>query len=176
MDRRSPFRTASDVAAYVAGDTIQCLECGGRFRSLAAHLQRAHQMRSAEYRAQWGLPRQTPLMGRALREAHRAVMRANIQDGRIDQPAHAARVRPLANQMPSRRGSRAPAAQDARRRGLAAIRDRADPRQLPSGARRASGDDADHKRAYQRAYRALQRGDPEPMARYRAHRQSPPET
>ncbi|MFF2123503.1 MucR family transcriptional regulator [Kitasatospora sp. NPDC058184] len=46
---------------------VTCLECGRRFRSLAPHLARVHEMSAAQYRAQHALPAGATLMATDVR-------------------------------------------------------------------------------------------------------------
>lgn len=52
-DQRQP---AVPVSQSVEADTIACLECGKRFRTLKRHLARDHGITEAEYRERWSLP------------------------------------------------------------------------------------------------------------------------
>lgn len=52
---------AVPVKKSVTRDAIICLECGKKFRSLRRHLNNAHDLDPAEYRAKWDLPRDYPL-------------------------------------------------------------------------------------------------------------------
>jgi predicted transcriptional regulator len=50
------FKTRRDVERYFAGQTIQCLLCGRRFRRLWKHHVAKHGMSADEYRERFGLP------------------------------------------------------------------------------------------------------------------------
>lgn len=52
---------AVPVKKSVTRDAIICLECGKRFRSIRRHLNNAHDLDPAEYRAKWDLPRDYPM-------------------------------------------------------------------------------------------------------------------
>ncbi|MFJ2193731.1 MucR family transcriptional regulator [Kitasatospora sp. NPDC087861] len=60
---------------------VTCLVCGRRFRSLAPHLARVHEMSAAEYRAEYALPASTALMATDVRsslsQARREAMAAD---------------------------------------------------------------------------------------------------
>lgn len=62
------------------GRTVACHECGRRYRALATHLARVHEMSSDEYREQWGLARTLPLASTATRETMRAIGRRRRDD------------------------------------------------------------------------------------------------
>ena len=47
---------AVPIKESVEPDTIACLECGKRFRTLKRHLARDHGITEAEYRERWNLP------------------------------------------------------------------------------------------------------------------------
>jgi uncharacterized protein YbaR (Trm112 family) len=67
-------------------ERLQCHICGQWYRSLAAHVLQTHQYTVAEYREEFGLNRNTPLVGRSLIERSRAVAyRANFP---VLGPAH----------------------------------------------------------------------------------------
>lgn len=158
--RSEPFRTMAEVEEYLAGDRIECLECGRRLRSLATHLPRIHALTDGEYRARWGIPATAPLAGRATREKLSAGMRQRIAEGRhsLDHLPRAIEAARGAARHP-----RAPAT-----RALQADIARAIPHpELPPGAARRDGRDAERAREYQRARRAQLAGQPDAMARYR---------
>lgn len=49
-------KPAVPIAQSIARESIACLECGKRFRTLKRHLEREHHMTEAEYRGRWQLP------------------------------------------------------------------------------------------------------------------------
>ncbi|SDJ88618.1 MucR family transcriptional regulator [Billgrantia gudaonensis] len=162
--RKEPFQSLEELDAYVGGPKIQCLECGRWFRGLATHLPRTHGMTHADYREKWGIPRRYPLTGTATRETLSQQMRDQIDAGVLTHD-HL----PDASQAARQAGrSRKRLVDDERHRRITAERRPGDHHRLPPGAKRADGRDADRRREYQIAYRALKRGDSEPMQRYRA--------
>lgn len=150
MGPRRPIASAEELAAYLAGDEIECLECGRRFQSLGNHLRRAHQVAPTEYRQRWGIPALAPLAGQAVRATRAAVMRAAIADGRLNY-AHLPRATEEASD--AGRGIRA----EWERRQQAERAASIPHDQLPPGARRADGRDADVAREYQRRRRAAKK-------------------
>lgn len=53
---------AVPVAKSVTPDAVICLECGARQKTLRRHLHSAHGVSPEEYRAQWGLPSDYPMV------------------------------------------------------------------------------------------------------------------
>ena len=53
---------AVPVKESVFRDRLVCLECGKGFQSLKRHIGTAHDQSPAEYRAEWGLPKDYPLV------------------------------------------------------------------------------------------------------------------
>ena len=72
MDRPKP---AVPVSHSVSRDSIACLECGKRFRTLKRHLEREHGIDEAEYRDRWQLPQNYRLSAPAYGEIRAAVAR-----------------------------------------------------------------------------------------------------
>jgi hypothetical protein len=128
---------------------IECRECGRLFSFLPTHLRRAHGMDAATYRARWEIPSGVPLASDDYREAHREKLRIMAETGVLRRdPAAASETAREAG-----RGERVKSdlAQQAERA-------RAIPHeQLPPGAKRADGRDADRAREYQRTYRSKNR-------------------
>lgn len=83
-----PFTCAAEVSEYIAGERIQCLECGSSFAFLPSHLRRAHGMDARTYRTNWSIPASVALAGSAYRERHRDKMVRMIENGEIV-PSHA---------------------------------------------------------------------------------------
>ena len=52
---------AVSVRSSVKKDSIACLECGKRFKSLKRHLTANHEMTPEEYRLKWNLPSSYPM-------------------------------------------------------------------------------------------------------------------
>jgi hypothetical protein len=149
MTARRPFASREEVDAYLADDLLECLDCGRRMRFLGGHLPRRHGMTAADYRARWGLPADAPLAGRATRESHAAKARRLIADGRLT-PNYAAASETARQAGRDQQVDWLRAEQAAR----AAVIPH---EQLPPGARRADGRDADTAREYQRRRRAAKR-------------------
>lgn len=131
-------------------DLIRCLECGRMFRQIGSHLTRAHGISAADYRQKHGLPARHSLASAAYRAAQAEATSRRIADGSL-------RPDPIAASEAARtagRGQRT--AEDLARQADIA---RAIPRpQLPPGAKRADGRDADRAREVQRLRRAARRG------------------
>jgi predicted transcriptional regulator len=53
---------AVSVKASVKPDTITCLECGAKQKTLKRHIGTAHDLSPDEYRAKWGLPASYPMV------------------------------------------------------------------------------------------------------------------
>lgn len=56
-----PLKPAVPIKKSIAGDTIVCLECGGKYHSLKRHLQTSHSITANDYIARWQLPKSYPL-------------------------------------------------------------------------------------------------------------------
>ena len=50
------------VRASVKPDFLICMECGGKHKMLKRHLMNAHNMTPDQYRADYGLPRDYPMV------------------------------------------------------------------------------------------------------------------
>ncbi|MFD1913787.1 MucR family transcriptional regulator [Halodurantibacterium flavum] len=133
---------------------VQCLECGRWFRAIGSHLTRVHGMTARQYREHHDLPAGHKLASDDLREAQSHRTRAMIEDGTLrNDPVTASEAARTAG-----RGNRT-AADLARQADIA----RSIPRkQLPLGAKRADGRDADRARETQRLRRAGIRTSPGP--------------
>ncbi|MEX0954392.1 MAG: MucR family transcriptional regulator [Rhizobiaceae bacterium] len=57
-----PQTPAVSVKSSVKKDSITCLECGKKFKSLKRHLSGSHDMTPDEYRAKWDLPASYPMV------------------------------------------------------------------------------------------------------------------
>lgn len=156
------IKNRQDVTEYLAGDKIQCLECGKMFQMLGTHLLKMHGMTAAEYRERFNLPAETPLAGRAYRQAHRDKMNRLIKDGIV---THWHLTDAVEKARTAGRGER-------REFDLSEQKERMkrnshyQERTLPPGSKRADGRDADRFREYQRASRAKKKGDSSLMIRY----------
>lgn len=161
--RDGPFTSLAELDAYIAGNMIECLECGRHFKSLATHIPRVHGMSHDDYRDKWGIPRRYPLAGQSTRAVLSNQMRDMIATGRVTHD-HLPGAVEKSRDASRRRKSPVDAALQSTR--VADCRP-GDHHHLPPGAKRAGGRDADRAREYQRAYRALKNGDDGPMQRYR---------
>ena len=158
-----PFRSKSEVEEYISHDKIECLECGKLFSFLVNHVRRAHSMTLDEYRGKFNIPAGTPLAGLLYREKHREKLKRLVDDGALDY-SHLSSASDKSKQ--AGRGERRDF--DLQEQAELIKRNADYPaRTLPPGARRADGSDADRCREYQRAYRALKKGDFTLMREYR---------
>lgn len=164
--RDRPFDSIEELDAYVAGEKIQCLECGRWFRALATHLPRTHGMTHDDYRDKWGIPRRYPLAGTSTRETLSTQMREQIDSGRITYH-HLPQASDAAREVGRRRKQ---PVDDARHRQRVAEARPGDHSRLPPGEKRADGRDADRAREYQDAHRSQSNGNPRPMEAYREMR------
>lgn len=135
------------VEAYLNHDRIECLACGKRFEFLPIHIKRAHGMTAAEYREAYNLPSKTPLAGRAYRAMQREKMNRLIADGIV---THDHLNDLIENNKTKGRGEKRE--YDLKRQKE--IAKNIPRKQLPAGAKRKNGRDADKAREYQREYRA----------------------
>ena len=140
------FKSRDDIEEYCQNVQIECLECGRLFSFLPPHLRRAHDMTADEYREAHNIPASAPLAGTAYREAHRAKIQRQVASGALDYQ-HLARATEEART--AGRGQLRDYDREARANRTASIQHD----QLPPGANRADGRDADRARAYQRKYR-----------------------
>lgn len=66
------LKPAIPVEESLQDDYIVCLECGQKFKTLKAHLRRAHQMTPADYYERFGLDaKKYPLVSRNYSEQRR---------------------------------------------------------------------------------------------------------
>ena len=150
-----------ELAAYLDGDELDCLECGRRFRQLGRHLRAVHGMTPAEYRRAHDMPAGTPLAGRSTREARSRRLRDMIAAGVLTHD-HLPHATELAKHVA--RGARATWELRERAEQLGAM-----PRTTaPPGTRDKRGNDMERKREYARARKAAAKGNAEPMRAYRA--------
>lgn len=141
------FTSKAQVEKYLSHDEIECLECGRRFEFLPAHIKRAHGLSAAEYREKFNLPAGTPLAGRAYRDMHRRKLAALVNSGRLTYEHLPTAVEAAREAVRAPRTDFDLAAQTEHAKNIRR-------KQLPPGARRADGRDADRAREYQREYRA----------------------
>ncbi len=141
------INSRADVDAYLNHDRIECLECGKRFSFLPAHISRMHKLTAEQYRAAHNLPAGTPLAGLAYRKMHRDKLIGMISDGVL---THDHLPTAVDSAVGAKRAKRTNYDLD----GQAQIAKNIQRKQLPVGAKRADGRDADKAREYQRAYRA----------------------
>jgi len=57
------FENKKEIDSYFAGNKIQCLLCGKRFKALPQHLERTHDITADDYRERYGLPWRRGLCG-----------------------------------------------------------------------------------------------------------------
>jgi predicted transcriptional regulator len=77
------------VRASVKPDYLVCMECGGKHKMLKRHLMNAHSMTPDQYRADYGLPREYPMVAPNYSEQRRTLAHS-IGLGRRRGPAAAA--------------------------------------------------------------------------------------
>lgn len=69
-----PLKAAVPIEESVKDDYITCLVCGKNFRTLKAHIRRAHNMSPADYYTAFGLdPKKYPLVSRKYSEQRQAL-------------------------------------------------------------------------------------------------------
>ena len=68
-------KPAVPIEQSIARDSVACLECGKRFRTLKRHLEREHHMTTEHYRARWELPASYTLTAPEYAELRAAVAR-----------------------------------------------------------------------------------------------------
>ncbi|MBW1918262.1 MAG: MucR family transcriptional regulator [Deltaproteobacteria bacterium] len=69
-----PLEPAVPIEESVKDDHITCLVCGKNFRTLKAHLRRAHQLSPADYYKAYGLdPKRYPLVSRNYSEQRKSL-------------------------------------------------------------------------------------------------------
>ena len=61
------------VRASIKPDYIVCMECGGRHKMLKRHIMTAHRMTPEQYRADYGLPREYPMVAPNYSEQRRTL-------------------------------------------------------------------------------------------------------
>jgi predicted transcriptional regulator len=74
------------VRSSIKPDYIVCMECGGKHKMLKRHLMNAHKMTPDQYRADYGLPREYPMVAPNYSEQRRALAHS-IGLGRRRPPA-----------------------------------------------------------------------------------------
>jgi predicted transcriptional regulator len=73
-EERTPAVT---VASSLTKDTIVCLECGAKFKSLKRHLHDRHGLSADDYRVRWGLGRDYPMVTRGYSAKRAELARVN---------------------------------------------------------------------------------------------------
>lgn len=63
-----PFQSMAEVDRYLAGNLIQCRECGHSFRSLPRHITVAHGLSAEDYKERHGIPWKRGLVSGALHD------------------------------------------------------------------------------------------------------------
>ena len=61
------------IRASIKPDYLICMECGGKHKMLKRHLQTAHRMTPEQYRHDYGLPREYPMVAPAYSEQRRTL-------------------------------------------------------------------------------------------------------
>lgn len=140
------IKTRQDVIDYLAHDKIECLECGKRYHFLPVHIKRVHGLSAEAYKDKFNLPAPTPLAGTDYRQIQREKLQSMIAQGIINYE-HLPEAVDLART--AGRGIK----RDFDVLEQAKIAANIPKPQLPTGAKRADGRDADKAREYQRAYR-----------------------
>ena len=72
----APLVPAVPIRKSVTPDAIICLEDGKPFKSLKRHLRSAYDLTPDQYRSQWGLPADYPMVAPAYAEARSALAKA----------------------------------------------------------------------------------------------------
>lgn len=67
---------AVSLRKAVQPDAITCLHCGKRFKSIRRHLENAHGETPEQYRAVWGLPKDSPMVAPAYAESRSLMAKA----------------------------------------------------------------------------------------------------
>lgn len=128
---------------------ITCLICLKEFKFLPTHLRKAHGVSVAEYREAYNIAQGEPLASDDYRRAHAEKMRRMQSDGRIN-------YEHLGDAVEASRGAKNRPKRGAARKKQIEVICNSRPweySQLPPGAKRADGQDADRARIYQREYR-----------------------
>lgn len=90
------FLTPEALAKYFDGETIVCLQCGKRYRTLGVHLKTIHGMEPDEYRDIYGIPWTYGLSCAATTQLHSDDAKMKIETGVFvpsKEQAHLARTR-----------------------------------------------------------------------------------
>jgi predicted transcriptional regulator len=98
--KRTPVVSAR---ASIKQDYLVCLECGKKQKTMKRHLQNAHQLTPAEYRSEFGLAADYPMVAPAY-SVRRSEMAKATGLGRKAAPEAA----PQANAEPKKSGARKP--------------------------------------------------------------------
>ena len=129
-------------------DRIECLLCRRAFAFLPAHLRKSHGMTTAEYRAEFRIPVGRPLAGDGYRQMQREKFARLVAAGAIGWDH-------LPEAVEKARGVERTPRVDGLEQSERIRRTKPwEAKQLPPGAKRADGRDADRAREYQRQYRA----------------------
>lgn len=92
FDSPSAFTDAAKLTQYLEEDPsrITCLECGKRYRSLASHLYRKHNLDAEAYKVKYGIPFQRGLVCLEMRTVQIAIARKRYAEGLLS--AHPAKL------------------------------------------------------------------------------------
>jgi predicted transcriptional regulator len=72
-EKAEPRKPAVPIKKSFTNDEITCLECGSNFKSLKRHLTTHHGMSPEEYRAEWVLPSDYPMVAPSYAEKRSAL-------------------------------------------------------------------------------------------------------
>ena len=92
-----PFASPVDVAHYLGGDRITCLLCAKSYKRLGFHLSSAHDLRSDEYKARFGLPPDCVLDCPSVRERLSAASLEAWRDPQTRERINTARSRAMSD-------------------------------------------------------------------------------
>lgn len=73
---RGPKQPVVSVRASIKPDYLVCMECGNKQKTLKRHLQNAHGMTPDQYRADYGLPRDYPMVAPSYSERRSEMAKA----------------------------------------------------------------------------------------------------
>lgn len=82
--------TPEELELYFDGKEIQCLECGGMYKSISGHLVHAHAISKEEYKEKYGIPKNKTLICSNTRELYVKngnTIQANASDDALEKMA-----------------------------------------------------------------------------------------
>ncbi|TLX17004.1 MucR family transcriptional regulator [Rhizobium sp. MHM7A] len=74
-EKVEPRKPAVSIKKSVTNEEITCLECGKAFKSLKRHLATHHSVTPEEYKAEWSLPSDYPMVAPSYAEKRSALAR-----------------------------------------------------------------------------------------------------